>query len=855
MKKLLFFLSLLISLTSIGQVYNPSLHTVSNKAYGQAQAGPTDARSMFYDESNFVYRAYTDTAEVKSYLTLAKYRTGQFDIVVNTGGTLGLNGVITGGTNAIWFFRDGTANSDLIPKITPANTYTASGGITLSSLNFKLGGALIENTSWTSADATWRLNLTGINASTSAGLFTVTNNAAGYGIYSTGTTGMSIVGNATSGRGVFGQATSGIGVRGASTAGVGVYGIDASSGIGVFANSVSGDALFTTTQSGVAGYFTVTPTALNTVVPVIKIASTVQGLGATGSGAAADWYLRSDGGTQRRVGRMINVLTDATDATRTSAWELWGLNNAVEARKMKIAGSGKVTLDTYGAGTHTGTATKWAAFDVSGNLIEENAPSAFSNPMNAVGDIIVGTTAGALSKLAIGTTGQIPQVVGGTLAYATGAAWNGVYGTTTTTSSTSVTMDVANTFTAYTGSSPSTFTLPALSGNSNKVLIIKNNGSATVTVQRAGSDEIWTNTSVTSVAIPVGASRAFGSIGGYWTSYFEVADATNASNISSGTLADARLSANVPLLDAANSWSATNAFAGITATSITLGTVSNTEFSYLDGVSSAIQGQIDLKAPIASPTFTGTVVLPSTTSIGTVSSTEIGYVDGVTSAIQTQIDTKAPTISPTLTGTVVLPATTNIDGTAISKGYGRKAMEALGSSVKAVTVGTDAISNITTTTALVDGQRLFNAMWLNTPETITGIKFYQGTQGSFTGDNFNGIGLYSYSGGTLTQVAVTANDPNIWKGTSGTWQTVAFVSPVALNAGVYFYCMLYNNSAETTPPSYGVAQPWGASGIAVGDFTNSAKLTCNQTSQTTMPASIAMSSLSSFTTRPFAMLY
>jgi hypothetical protein len=58
-------------------------------------------------------------------------------------------------------------------------------------------------------------------------------------------------------------------------------------------------------------------------------------------------------------------------------------------------------------------------------------------------------------------------------------------------------------------------------------------------------------------------------------------------------------------------------------------------------------------ATLAAPTFTGTVVLPSTTSIGNVSSTEISYVDGVTSAIQTQFDTltsnvalKAP-LSPT----------------------------------------------------------------------------------------------------------------------------------------------------------------------------------------------------------------
>jgi hypothetical protein len=109
-------------------------------------------------------------------------------------------------------------------------------------------------------------------------------------------------------------------------------------------------------------------------------------------------------------------------------------------------------------------------------------------------------------------------------------------------------------------------------------------------------------------------------------------------------------------------------------------TLSVTELNYVDGVTSAIQTQIDAKAPLASPTFTGTVTLPSGavtstmildgtilnedinataaidwTKLGissTVSSTEIGYVDGVTSAIQTQLDAKAPLASPTFTGTV-----------------------------------------------------------------------------------------------------------------------------------------------------------------------------------------------------------
>lgn len=88
-----------------------------------------------------------------------------------------------------------------------------------------------------------------------------------------------------------------------------------------------------------------------------------------------------------------------------------------------------------------------------------------------------------------------------------------------------------------------------------------------------------------------------------------------------------------------------------------------TEINYLDGVSSALQSQINGKLSLtdtsnmlapyiqrvdtasmltkyarkASPTFTGTVTLPSGTSIGDVSSTEIGYVNNVTSAIQTQL--------------------------------------------------------------------------------------------------------------------------------------------------------------------------------------------------------------------------
>jgi hypothetical protein len=97
-------------------------------------------------------------------------------------------------------------------------------------------------------------------------------------------------------------------------------------------------------------------------------------------------------------------------------------------------------------------------------------------------------------------------------------------------------------------------------------------------------------------------------------------------------------------------------------TTTSVGDVTSLEIGYLNGVTSGIQDQLDNKAndatvsttyaPLAGPTFTGNVVLPGTTSIGNVDSTELGHLNGVTSAVQTQLDAKAPTANPTFTGTV-----------------------------------------------------------------------------------------------------------------------------------------------------------------------------------------------------------
>ena len=54
-----------------------------------------------------------------------------------------------------------------------------------------------------------------------------------------------------------------------------------------------------------------------------------------------------------------------------------------------------------------------------------------------------------------------------------------------------------------------------------------------------------------------------------------------------------------------------------------------TELSYVKGVTSALQTQLDAKAPLASPTFTGTVTLPSATITALTDTTDVDAGDSI----------------------------------------------------------------------------------------------------------------------------------------------------------------------------------------------------------------------------------
>ncbi len=246
------------------------------------------------------------------------------------------------------------------------------------------------------------------------------------------------------------------------------------------------------------------------------------------------------------------------------------------------------------------------------------------------------------------------------------------------------------------------------------------------------------------------------------------------------------------------------------------------------------------------------------------------YVTPTASALKANINSQVFTGTPSLptgaTGVTQSPGdnstkfatTAYADATATPSSilnYAQSAYPLIGGTILAEPLA-GGIANITSTSALTNQQIVFTLVYLPKAKTITGVKWWQAVQGSYTANNYNGVAIYSLSGGTITYIDESANDGTIWQTAANTLSSKALGSTHALSAGVYVIAALYSNSAQTTAPTIGVNLGLTGGILSSGDFANSVKLNATWTGQTAMPGSTkAMSGLTGGATQFYLSLY
>jgi hypothetical protein len=207
-----------------------------------------------------------------------------------------------------------------------------------------------------------------------------------------------------------------------------------------------------------------------------------------------------------------------------------------------------------------------------------------------------------------------------------------------------------------------------------------------------------------------------------------------------------------------------------------LTTVSATELGYLDGVTSAVQTQLNAKQE----------------TVSGVDSTEIGYLDGVTSAIQTQINAQIPKSTITAKGDLLVGTGS---GTLVAQGVGANGTVLTANSAQAdgvewvapggaltlasIASGTLSGSTVVTSSLTQDFiQVTMSGITLSTAGTI-----FIRLNGATTNYNQNYWGLSNYPDGNFTaQVS----------GTGGTYIACTFSSLLATGGNNSFVFTFQN---------------------------------------------------------------
>lgn len=209
----------------------------------------------------------------------------------------------------------------------------------------------------------------------------------------------------------------------------------------------------------------------------------------------------------------------------------------------------------------------------------------------------------------------------------------------------------------------------------------------------------------------------------------------NFSTLSINGTAITATAAELNILDGVTATAAElNALDGITATV--------TELNYTDGVTSAIQTQLDAKAPIASPTFTGTTTIPTADING-------GTIDGVTIGG-----------SSAGAGTFTTFTSTGIDDNASATALTIDSSGRVGIGTSSPNTKLDVIGSTTNGSGVVDTIRM-----RNTGATLNDGPRLQFTSGTSTsgaaiaseGKALNSADLLFYAGGNTERMRIDSS--------------------------------------------------------------------------------------------------